>query len=78
MGQLRLLLRVVLRLTAPELAALPWETLFDPETGAYLCRREPLVRHVPAPYTADPVEVRPLLRHPLGRSREQAHGLRWS
>jgi len=55
-------LRVVLRLTAPELAALPWETLFDPETDAYLCRQEPLVRHVPAPYTADPVEVRPPLR----------------
>ncbi len=43
-------LRVVLRLTAPKLAALPWETLFDPETGTYLCRQEPLVRHVPAPY----------------------------
>jgi outer membrane protein assembly factor BamB len=55
-------LRVVLRLTAPELAALPWETLFDPEIDAYLCRQEPLVRHVPAPYTADPVEVRPPLR----------------
>ena len=55
-------LRVVLRLTAPELAALPWETLFDPETQTYLCRQEPLVRHVPAPYTADPLEVRPPLR----------------
>jgi outer membrane protein assembly factor BamB len=55
-------LRVVLRVTAPELAALPWEMLFDPETEAYLCRQEPLVRHVPAPYTADPVEVRPPLR----------------
>lgn len=55
-------LRVVLRLTAPELAALPWEALFDPETQAYLCRQEPLVRHVPAPYTADPVEVAPPLR----------------
>jgi CHAT domain len=55
-------LRVVLRLTAPELAALPWETLFDPETGTYLCRQEPLVRHVPAPYTPGPLEVRPPLR----------------
>jgi outer membrane protein assembly factor BamB len=55
-------LRVVLRLTAPELAALPWETLFDPETGMYLCRHEPLVRHVPAPYTTDPVDVRAPLR----------------
>ena len=55
-------LRVVLRLTAPELAALPWEMLFDPETGTYLCRQEPLVRHVQAPYTVDPLQVRPPLR----------------
>lgn len=55
-------LRVVLHLTVPELAALPWEALFDPETGAYLCRTEPLVRYVDAPYTAEPLEVRPPLR----------------
>ena len=55
-------LRVVLRLTVPELAAVPWEMLFDPETETYVCRQEPLVRHVPAPYTVDPVEVRPPLR----------------
>jgi regulator of protease activity HflC (stomatin/prohibitin superfamily) len=55
-------LRVVLRLTVPKLAALPWETLFDQETGTYLCRQEPLVRHVPAPYTPDPLPVRPPLR----------------
>ena len=39
-----------LRLDAPGLAALPWEALFDPETQSYLCRKEPLVRLVPAPY----------------------------
>jgi hypothetical protein len=55
-------LRVVLRLTAPELAALPWEMLFDSETETYLCRQEPLVRHVQAPYTAEPLAVRPPLR----------------
>ena len=55
-------LRVVLRLTAPQLAALPWEALFDPEIGAYLCRREPLVRHVPALYTREPLEITPPLR----------------
>lgn len=55
-------LRVILRLTAPELAALPWETMFDPETQTYLCRQEPLVRHVPAPYTLDPLDVRLPLR----------------
>jgi hypothetical protein len=54
-------LRLVLRLTAPELAELPWEAMFDPETETYLCREEPLVRHVPAPFTPDPLEVpRPL------------------
>ena len=58
-------LRVVLRLAAPELAALPWEMLFDPETETYLCRHEPLVRrHVPAPYTPDPLEVRAPLTDP--------------
>jgi tetratricopeptide (TPR) repeat protein len=56
------LLRVVLRLTAPKLAAIPWEALFDPETGAYICRKEPLVRHVPAPYTPEPLEVLAPLR----------------
>src|SRR5215467_9276879 len=54
-------LRLVLRVTAPELAVLPWEAMFDPETGSYLCRREPLVRHVDAPFVPDPLEVsRPL------------------
>jgi CHAT domain len=55
-------LRVVLRLTAPRLAALPWEALYDPEIGAYICRKEPLVRRVPAPYTPEPLEVDPPLR----------------
>ncbi|MET0899682.1 MAG: LpqN/LpqT family lipoprotein [Mycobacterium sp.] len=55
-------LRLVLRLTAPQLAALPWEALFDPETEAYMCRREPLVRHVPAPYTREPLEITSPLR----------------
>jgi Probable lipoprotein LpqN/CHAT domain len=55
-------LRVVLRLTAPHLAALPWEALFDTEIEKFICRREPLVRHVPAPYTREPLEVTPPLR----------------
>ena len=55
-------LGVVLRIVEPELAALPWEALFDPETEEYLCRSEPLIRHVDAPYTAEPLEVRPPLR----------------
>ena len=52
-------LGVVLRIVGPGLAALPWEALFDPETEDYLCRSEPLIRHVDAPYTAEPLEVAP-------------------
>ncbi|GAA1057698.1 hypothetical protein GCM10017608_01000 [Agromyces luteolus] len=54
-------LRLALRLTAPELAALPWETLYDPSSGTYLCRREPLVRHVTAG-NPSPLAVQPPLR----------------
>lgn len=55
-------LRVVLRLRTPQLAALPWEALFDAESGAYICRTESLIRHVPAPYTPEPLDVVPPLR----------------
>ncbi|WP_309304078.1 CHAT domain-containing protein [Arthrobacter sp. CJ23] len=56
-------LRVVLRLAAPELAALPWEMLFDPETESYLCQTEPLLRHIPAPdYHLNPLDITPPLR----------------
>ncbi|WP_166644507.1 CHAT domain-containing protein [Microbacterium sp. BK668] len=53
-------LQVSLRLSAPGLAALPWEALYDPVTQRYICRKDPLVRSVPAPH-APPLEVtRPL------------------
>ncbi|MGV8966490.1 MAG: CHAT domain-containing protein [Cellulomonas sp.] len=55
-------LQVVLRLTAPGLAALPWETLYDPEIEAYVCRKEPLVRHVPGQFTPEALAVQPPLR----------------
>jgi hypothetical protein len=55
-------LRVMLRLNAPELAALPWECAFDPETDSYISRREPLVRHVPVPSSPPPLAVRRPLR----------------
>ncbi|MFE2151758.1 CHAT domain-containing protein [Streptomyces lavendulae] len=55
-------LRIVLRLKTPELALLPWEMLFDPDADVYLCRQEPLVRHVPARYTPEPLQVKPPLR----------------
>jgi WD40 repeat protein len=39
-------LRVVVRIDDPILAGLPWEAMYDEETGAYVCRRYQLVRHV--------------------------------
>ena len=54
--------QIVLRLRAPGLAALPWEALYDAETGTYLCRKEPLVRHVPAPYSPPILTLTPPLR----------------
>ena len=55
-------LRIVLNLSAPELAALPWETMFDAERHEYVCRLEPLVRHVPVPSPVDPLRVTGPLR----------------
>ncbi|RZS68615.1 CHAT domain-containing protein [Agromyces ramosus] len=55
-------LQIALRLTAPELATLPWESLFDPQAGVYLCRKEPLVRHVPAPHASPALAISPPLR----------------
>lgn len=56
-------LRVVLRLAAPELAALPWELLFDPDAGSYVCQDMPLLRRIPAAdYNPRPLEVVPPLR----------------
>lgn len=56
-------LRVVLRLAAPELAALPWELLFDPDTGSYLCQDMPLLRRIPAvDYSVRPLDVMVPLR----------------
>jgi hypothetical protein len=56
-------LRVVLRLGAPELVALPWEMLYDRETESYLCHELPLLRRVPAAdYSYRPLAVEPPLR----------------
>jgi hypothetical protein len=54
--------QMALRLDAPGLAALPWEALFDSETQTYLCLKEPLVRHVPAPYSPPALRVTPPLK----------------
>jgi hypothetical protein len=54
---------LVLRLNAPQLASLPWEALFDPETESYLCQTEPLLHHIPAAdYSSYPLQVVPPLR----------------
>ncbi len=77
-------LRVVLHLDAAELAALPWEAMWDSEARSYLCRKEPLVRHVASPFTPDPLPVTPPLRvlclvasprglPPLDVERERQH-----
>ncbi len=61
-------LRVVLRLRSPELAAVPWETMFDQETGEYICQREPVVRYVEAAQPSSPLAAAGSLRV-LGRHR---------
>ena len=55
-------LRIVLRTQVPELAALPWEMMYDTAAGAYLCQRDPLIRHVSVASPSRPLEVRPPLR----------------
>ena len=55
-------LRVVLRLRDQELAGIPWETLFDPESGEYLCQREPVVRYVEAAQSSAPLSATGPLR----------------
>lgn len=54
--------QLALRLNAPGLSALPWEALFDPESQVYLCLKEPLVRHVPAPHSPPALSITPPLR----------------
>ena len=55
-------LRVVLRIDDPALAGLPWEAMYDRAAGAYVCRRDQLVRHVPVASVPAPLRVEPPLR----------------
>jgi len=55
-------LRVVLRMDTPALADLPWEAMYDQAAGAYVCRQDQLVRHVPVASVPVPLRVRPPLR----------------
>jgi WD40 repeat protein len=57
-------LRLKLRIQPPELAALPWEYLYDPRKGEYLClaRSTPIVRYLELAGTSQPLAVKPPLR----------------
>jgi hypothetical protein len=55
-------LRIVVRIDVPELAALPWEAMYDAETGGYVCRQHQLVRRVPVAAAPPPLTVRSPLR----------------
>jgi len=57
-------LRVKLHVLAPEMAALPWEFLFDPSRGDYvsLSARTPIIRYLELPQPSSPLTVRPPLR----------------
>ena len=54
-------LQIILRLSAPELTALPWEALFDSATEEYVCRKKPLIRRV-AGHSFPPLGFEPPLR----------------
>lgn len=60
-------LKLILRIQEPELAALPWEFLYDPRKGEYVClsRSTPIVRYPESPRPVQPLLVRPPL-HILG------------
>lgn len=55
-------LRIILRIDDPALAGLPWEAMYDEVVGAYVCRRDHLVRTVPVAAVAASLTVRPPLR----------------
>jgi CHAT domain-containing protein len=52
-------LRVKLRMQPPELAALPWEFLYDPDQAQYLCLsvKTPVVRYLEVPSPCQPLTV---------------------
>ncbi len=56
--------RLRLRVLAPELAALPWEYLYDARLGTYVClsRNTPLVRYPEVAQPILPLKVQPPLR----------------
>ena len=57
-------LRLQFQVSSPELAALPWEYLFDRHRGDYLSlsTSTPLVRYIPLPQPQEPLVITPPLR----------------
>ncbi|POX60895.1 hypothetical protein C3492_24730 [Streptomyces sp. Ru62] len=55
-------LRMILRVRSPELAALPWELLYDAKLGGYLCLHHPIIRYVEMLEPVSPLRVEPPLR----------------
>jgi CHAT domain len=57
-------LRLKLRIQSPELAALPWEFLYDPRRADYIClsRETPIVRYLELPQPVPFFKVTPPLR----------------
>jgi formylglycine-generating enzyme required for sulfatase activity len=57
-------IRLKLRFQPPDLAALPWEFLYDPRRAEYIClsRNTPLVRYLEPPRTIPPLRLSPPLR----------------
>jgi Flp pilus assembly protein TadD len=54
-------LRVVVRTESADLAALPWESMYDPVRHHYVCLRDQVTRHVPVPALPAPLRVQPPL-----------------
>ena len=57
-------LRIKLRVQSPELAALPWEFIYDPRNAEYVClsRNTPLVRYLELPQPPQPLRAELPLR----------------
>ncbi len=57
-------LRLRLRIEAPQLAALPWEYLYDAAEGDYICltKQTPLIRYLELAHPAKPLMIKPPLR----------------
>jgi formylglycine-generating enzyme required for sulfatase activity len=57
-------LRLKLRINAPELAAMPWEFMYDPRRAEYVCLSQdtPVVRYLELSQTIRPLTVTPPLR----------------